>query len=52
MTQNVQVPLKKAVTKEKVEEFLKTLRIQITLLWKKTRNTPTQISLFSLLLNS
>ncbi|KAH0635998.1 hypothetical protein KY290_036397 [Solanum tuberosum] len=52
MTQNIQVPLKKAVTEEEAEEFLKKIKVPDYSVVEQLKKTPTQISLLSLLLHS
>ena len=52
MTQNIQVLLKKAVTEEKDEEFLKKLKVPDYSIVEKLKKITTQISLLSLLLHS
>uniref|UniRef100_M1BZX9 Gag/pol polyprotein n=1 Tax=Solanum tuberosum TaxID=4113 RepID=M1BZX9_SOLTU len=52
MTQNIQVPLKKAVTEEEAEEFLKKIKVPDYSVVEQLKKTPAQISLLSLLLHS
>ncbi|KAH0641444.1 hypothetical protein KY285_032280 [Solanum tuberosum] len=52
MTQNIQVPLKKAVTEEEAEEFLKKTKVPNYFIVEQLKKTPAQISLLSLLLHS
>ncbi|KAH0644144.1 hypothetical protein KY284_032028 [Solanum tuberosum] len=52
MTQNIQVPLKKAVTEEEAEEFLKKTKVPNYSVVEQLKKTPAQISLLSLLLHS
>ncbi|XP_027767963.1 uncharacterized protein LOC114074305 [Solanum pennellii] len=52
MTENIQVPLKKAVTEEENAEFLKKLKVPDYSVVEQLKKTPAQISLLSLLLHS
>ncbi|XP_049401663.1 uncharacterized protein LOC125865510 [Solanum stenotomum] len=52
MTQNIQVPPKKAVTEEEAEEFLKKIKVPDYSVVEQLKKTPAQISLLSLLLHS
>ncbi|XP_015081378.1 uncharacterized protein LOC107025006 [Solanum pennellii] len=52
MTENIQVPLKKAVTEEENVEFLKKLKVPDYSVLEQLKKTPAQISLLSLLLHS
>ncbi|KAG5591854.1 hypothetical protein H5410_042368 [Solanum commersonii] len=52
MAQNIQVPLKKAVTEEEEEEFLKKIKGLDYSVMEQLNKTPAHISLLSLLLHS
>ena len=52
MSENIQVPLKKAVTEEENAEFLKKLKVPDYSVMEQLKKTPAQISLLSLLLHS
>ncbi|XP_015075319.1 uncharacterized protein LOC107019300 [Solanum pennellii] len=52
MTENIDVPLKKAVTEEENVEFLKKLKVPDYSVVEQLKKTPAQISLLSLLLHS
>ena len=52
MTQNIQVPLKKAATEEEDEKFLKKLKVPDYSILEHLKKTPVQISLLSLFLHS
>ncbi|KAH0737644.1 hypothetical protein KY290_036349 [Solanum tuberosum] len=51
MAQNIQVPLKKAVTQEEAEEFLKKIKVPDYSVVEQLKKTPAQISLLSLLVH-
>ncbi|KAH0733008.1 hypothetical protein KY289_004196 [Solanum tuberosum] len=48
----IQVPLKKAVTEDEAEKFLKEIKVQYYSVVEQLKKTPAQISLLSLLLHS
>ncbi|XP_027771420.1 uncharacterized protein LOC114076506 [Solanum pennellii] len=52
MTENIQVPLKKAVTEEENVEFLRKLKVPDYSVVEQLKKTPAEISMLSLLLNS
>ncbi|KAK4707293.1 hypothetical protein R3W88_033140 [Solanum pinnatisectum] len=52
MTQNIQVPLKKAVTEEEAKEFLKKIKVPDYFVVEQLKKIPAHISLLSLLLHS